>query len=172
MFHGFSNVTSNEMKDILRGVVLTGIFIIPFLPLVVADSLFFPFITGKNFAFRIIVEIIFASWIVLAFLDRSYRPKFSWIMGAFIWFIGVMFVANLLGESPHKSMWSNYERMEGFVSIAHLLLLLCSSWIHSHDREAVARVSCNINWCRVSHVAVRIRTDGRYCADQSERYAY
>lgn len=110
------------MKDILRGVVLTGIFAVPFLPLIVSDSLFFPFITGKNFAFRIIVEAIFASWVVLAFLDRAYRPKFSWIMGAFIWFIGVMFVANLMGVSPHKSMWSNYERMEGFVTIAHLFL--------------------------------------------------
>lgn len=110
------------MKDILRGVVYIGIFAVPFLPLVVADSLFFPFITGKNFAFRIIVEAIFASWVVLAFLDRSYRPKFSWIMGAFVWFIAVMFVANLMGVSPHKSMWSNYERMEGFVTIAHLFL--------------------------------------------------
>jgi O-antigen ligase/tetratricopeptide (TPR) repeat protein len=110
------------MKDILRGVVLTGIFLVPFLPLVVADSLFFPFITGKNFAFRILVEVIFASWVVLAFLDRSYRPKFSWVLGAFLWFVGIMFVANLTGESPHKSFWSNYERMEGYVALVHLFL--------------------------------------------------
>jgi O-antigen ligase/tetratricopeptide (TPR) repeat protein len=110
------------MKDILRGVVLTGIFLVPFLPLMVADSLFFPFITGKNFAFRILVEVIFASWVVLAFMDRSYRPKFSWILGAFMWFVGIMFVANLMGESPHKSFWSNYERMEGYVALVHLFL--------------------------------------------------
>ncbi|MFM2374251.1 MAG: hypothetical protein RLZZ234_246 [Candidatus Parcubacteria bacterium] len=110
------------MKDILRGVVLTGIFLVPFLPLMVADSLFFPFITGKNFAFRILVEVIFAAWVVLAFLDRSYRPKFSWVLGAFMWFVGIMFVANLMGESPHKSFWSNYERMEGYVALVHLFL--------------------------------------------------
>jgi O-antigen ligase/tetratricopeptide (TPR) repeat protein len=108
------------MKDILKAVVLSGIFFVPFLPLVVSDSLFFPFITGKNFAFRIVVELILAAWVVLAFLDRSYRPRFSWIFGAFAWFIGIMFVANIMGESPHKSMWSNYERMEGFVSLIHL----------------------------------------------------
>lgn len=110
------------MRDILRGVVLTGIFLVPFLPLVVTDSLFFPFITGKNFAFRIIVEIIFASWLVLAIIDKSYRPKFSWILGAFVWFVGIMFLADLFGVSPHKSFWSNYERMEGFVALSHLFL--------------------------------------------------
>lgn len=110
------------MRDILRGIVLTGIFFVPFLPLVVSNSLFFPFITGKNFAFRIIVEIIFSSWILLALIDRSYRPKFTWILGAFVWLIGIMFVADITGVSPHKSLWSNYERMEGFVALAHLFL--------------------------------------------------
>jgi O-antigen ligase/tetratricopeptide (TPR) repeat protein len=108
------------MKDILRAVVLTGIFCVPFLPLVVANSLFFPFITGKNFAFRIIVEVILASWAVLAFLDASYRPRFSWILGAFMWFVAVIFAADIFGVSPHKSLWSNYERMEGFVTLIHL----------------------------------------------------
>lgn len=110
------------MKDILRGVVLTGIFIIPFLPLVVANNYFFPFITGKNFAFRVIIEIIFASWVVLALMDAKYRPRFSWILGAFVWFVGIMLAANLTGVAPHKSLWSNFERMEGFVALAHLFL--------------------------------------------------
>jgi len=110
------------MKDILRSTVLVGIFTVPFLPLIVSNSLFFPFITGKNFAFRIIVEVIFAAWALLALMDAAYRPRFSWILGGFVWFVAVMFCADIFGVSPHKSLWSNYERMEGFVTLIHLFM--------------------------------------------------
>lgn len=110
------------MKDILKGVVFFGLFIIPCLTLYVADTLFFPFITGKNFAFRIIVEIIFASWVLLAMYDATYRPKFSWILGTFGIFLAVMLVANLNGEHALTSIWSNYERMDGYVTLVHVFL--------------------------------------------------
>jgi hypothetical protein len=48
------------MKDILRGIIYVGLFAIPFLTLYVANENFFPYITGKNFWFRIIVEIVFS----------------------------------------------------------------------------------------------------------------
>jgi O-antigen ligase/tetratricopeptide (TPR) repeat protein len=110
------------MKRILEAAVFTGIFTVPFLVLLVTESLFFPYITGKNFAFRIIVEIVFAAWILLALYDKAYRPRFSWILGLFAAFISVMFFANLFGEYPFKSFWSNFERMEGYISLAHVFL--------------------------------------------------
>lgn len=110
------------IRDIARVVVLGGIFLLPVLPLIVADSLFFPFITGKNFLFRIVTEIIFAAWVILACYDPKYRPRFSYILAAVFSLVGVMFLANAFGVSPHKSFWSNYERMEGFVTLAHLAL--------------------------------------------------
>ena len=59
-------IVSGNMKDIAKAVVYSGIFLIPAVVLIISNSLFFPFITGKNFTFRIIVEIIFAAWIILA----------------------------------------------------------------------------------------------------------
>ncbi len=109
------------MRDTLRYVVLGGVFILPFLPLLVTGSLFFPYITGKNFAFRIIVEIIFAAWVLLALYDARYRPQFSWILAAFGGFVSIMLVANVFGESPVRSFWSNFERMEGWITLVHLL---------------------------------------------------
>jgi O-antigen ligase/tetratricopeptide (TPR) repeat protein len=110
------------MKDITKGIVFSGIFIIPFISLFISNSLFFPFITGKNFAFRIIVEIIFAAWVILAFYETQYRPKFSWILGTFSAFLVIMFFANLFGEHPFQSFWSNFERMEGYVTLVHTFL--------------------------------------------------
>ncbi len=110
------------IRDIARWVALGGVFVLPFLPLVVANSLFFPYITGKNFLFRIIVEVIFAAWVILACCDARYRPRFSYILAGFGALVGVMAVANAFGVSPHKSFWSNYERMDGYVTLIHLAL--------------------------------------------------
>ena len=110
------------MKDIARWAVYGGIFFVPFIPLIVANSMFFPFITGKNFTFRIVVEIIFAAWILLALYEPAYRPKMSWILGGFVSLLVVMFAANMLGEYPLKSFWSNFERMEGYVTLVHVFL--------------------------------------------------
>lgn len=111
------------MKDFLKAIVFAGLFAIPFIPWIVADSMFFPFITGKNFAFRIIVEIVFAAWVALALLDRTYRPRFSWIFVSLSALMIVMFFANFLGEYPLKSFWSNFERMDGYVTLVHFYLL-------------------------------------------------
>nr|MBA3551112.1 O-antigen ligase family protein [Patescibacteria group bacterium] len=108
------------MNKILRYTIIAGIFLVPCIPLFVANGLYFPFISGKNFVFRIIVEIIFGAWIVLALTDKTYRPRKSfilWALGAFIVIIGL---ADIFGMNPFKSFWSNYERMEGLVGLVHL----------------------------------------------------
>ncbi|MCA9361411.1 O-antigen ligase family protein [Candidatus Kaiserbacteria bacterium] len=110
------------MKDLLQVIVYGGLFAVLFLPLIVADNLFFPFITGKNFGFRIIVEIIFAAWILLALLDAKYRPQFSWLLVTLFGFVGVITLAAIFGEHPKTSFWSNYERMDGVVTLIHLAL--------------------------------------------------
>jgi O-antigen ligase/tetratricopeptide (TPR) repeat protein len=112
------------MKDILQGVVFVGLFLIPFLPVYVENDFFFPYITGKNFAFRIIIEIVFASWILLALYDDKYRPKFSWILAAFGGFVGVIALADALGQYPLQSFWSNFERMDGWMTLIHLFMFI------------------------------------------------
>lgn len=82
--------------------------------------MFFPFITGKNFAFRIIVELILGGWLILAWRDAAYRLRFSWILGALTVFLGIITLAALFGEDPIRSFWSNYERMDGLITLLHL----------------------------------------------------
>jgi len=106
----------------LQAVVFGGLFLVLCLPLYVENDFFFPFITGKNFAFRILVEIVFAAWILLALWDVQYRPKFSWILPAFGSLLVIMFAANALGEYPLQSFWSNFERMDGYVTLVHVFL--------------------------------------------------
>ncbi len=109
-----------QIEKICKYIIYGGLFIIPFLAFVVFDSTFFPFITGKNFTFRILVEIMLASWAILAILNTSYRPRVSGILVALATFLGVITLANIFGENPAKSFWSNYERMEGLITHIHL----------------------------------------------------
>ncbi len=115
------------LEKTLRWVALAGIFALPFIVLIVSRTLFFPFITGKNFTFRIIVEIIGAAWLALAFVYPQYRPRRSWIFAALVIFVVVIGIADSFGVNPFKSFWSNYERMEGWVTLAHLLVYFAAS---------------------------------------------
>lgn len=110
------------MKDALKFLIYAGLFCVPFITLYVENDLFFPYITGKNFAFRIIVEIVFAAWVLLACFDVKYRPKFSWMLACFSGLLVVMLFANILGEHPLQSFWNNFERMEGYVTLVHVFM--------------------------------------------------
>src|SRR3989338_6124912 len=108
-------------KQAARWVALGALFLLPFTPLIVANSYFFPFITGKAFYLRILIEIAVAGWVVLALLDKEYRPRFSWIGASVLGFVIWMFVADAFAPNALKAFWSNFERMEGWVLLVHLL---------------------------------------------------
>ncbi len=105
---------------ILRYSILGGLFLTPLIPLVVSGSLFFPFITGKNFSFRILVEILLGLWLILALYDKRYRPRKSWILIFLSAFVLVLALSSIFGENFYRSFWSNYERMEGLITHLHL----------------------------------------------------
>ena len=108
------------MQNALRKIVFTGLFLIPFVPFPVSSSFFFPFITTKAFVWRIIVEIIFAAWVSLDLINVNYRPRKSVIFYSIFGFLVIIGLADLLGVAPIKSFWSNFERMEGFITLLHL----------------------------------------------------
>lgn len=110
------------MRDFLKWLVYGSVFAVPFVLLIVSGSMFFPFITGKNFTFRILVEIGFAAWVLLALYDRDWRPRWSWITVTIASLTVIMFIADLFGEYPLKSFWSNYERMEGWITLVHFFM--------------------------------------------------
>lgn len=111
---------SNNASKFLIYTIKGGLLILPVLSFIVSGVLFFPFITGKAFFFRTVVEILFFLWILLAVFDPKYRPKKSPVLFALAAVIVVLSLATIFGENPYRSFWSNYERMEGLVSHLHL----------------------------------------------------
>ena len=111
-----------NFEKISLWLIKIGLWVIPFLPVYISSTMLFPFITGKNFAFRIIVQIIFALWAALALVNPEYRPKLTLLLKTSTVFILVLFLADLFGANPYRSLFSNYERMEGFMMLFHLYL--------------------------------------------------
>lgn len=126
-------------KQVARWVALGALFLIPFTPTIVANSFFFPFITGKAFYLRTLIELVVAAWLVLALVDKAYRPRFSWIGAAVVAFVAWMFIADCFALNVTKAFWSNFERMEGWVLLIHLLGFFFAA-------GAVLRVEKMFNW--------------------------
>ena len=108
------------LQKTLRYSIIAGIFCIPIIPFIIAPSLFFPFITGKNFTFRIIVEIILALYLVLALKNEEYRPKHTWIFYSLFALLVVLVVSTLTSVNSYRSFWSDFERMEGLIGYLHI----------------------------------------------------
>ncbi len=122
------------MQNILKKVVWACLLIIPFIALYVASGhvldivnrgtsgLYFPFISGKNLLFRLLVDVALFGWVTLAFMDATYRINIrkNFLLIAYGVFMVVLFLADVFGADFSKSFWSNFERMEGFAGHIHL----------------------------------------------------
>ena len=119
----------------LKHVVFGALFVVPFIVFVVDSSQVFPFITGKNFLFRVLVGTSFFAWLGLIFFREEYRPKKSLLLLSVSILVAVMFLAGLFGIEPKQSFWSNFERMDGWITLVHLLafMVVLSSTLHTKE---------------------------------------
>jgi hypothetical protein len=83
----------------------------------------FPFVTSRNFAFRILVELLSAGYIFLAVNIPKYRPSPSPILITMTLFTAWMGLAVFLSQDPIRSFWSSLERMGGYITALHLFAL-------------------------------------------------
>lgn len=130
--YGGMSDTEKALSWVLKG----GLLATPFIVFIVTRSLYFPFITGKNFTFRILVELLAVVWVWAAVRFPRFRPRTSPLLVAVTAFIAVMGIATIFSISPEKSFWSSFERMEGYFGLAHLFLyflLLASAFRTERD---------------------------------------
>lgn len=112
-----------EVSRALRWTILGGVGLLLLTPIVIAPTFFFPFITGKNFFARIIIDVIFGLYIGLAILDARYRPQLHRVGLALAAFVLALSAATIFSVDSYRSFWSNFERMEGLVTILHMFAL-------------------------------------------------
>jgi O-antigen ligase len=103
-----------------------------------SSGLFFPFISGKNMLFRLIVEAAFVTWLILIYKDKDFGIKKNWLTFSVIAFTVILFIADLFGVNRASSFFSGFERMEGFVGHVHYLLyfIVLSSVVKTKEEWA------------------------------------
>ena len=147
--------SSWTIERVLLWAVRGGLFLIPVVALLVGGygpfdlrvntlpgaghlvlpNLFFSYIAWKNFAFRMIVEVVIGLWIGLAAIAPRYRPRLSPVTIAVSALLGIIAIADFAGVAPTRSIWSNFERMQGLMGLLYLyaFFLVASSTM---DRKA------------------------------------
>ena len=105
--------------NLIARIIKYGIYLCFFSFLIISATTYFPFIVGKYVFFRILVEVLTFLYIILIILDKSYRPKLSKIFIFLSLFVFFALLSTVFGADPYRSFWSNYERMEGFLTLIH-----------------------------------------------------
>jgi len=118
------NNKQNLSSPWLLSSIKIGLFASLFMPLIVNGSFIFPYIFPKQAFFQIVVEIVFALYLFLAFKDPTYRPRSSWLFRALSAYFVIMILSSVFGVNTYHSLWSNYERMAGVISLVHYLAFL------------------------------------------------
>ena len=118
--------------------VLIGLVLLT--PLVVMSDpfprTFFPFVVGKALYARTMIELALLGWVLLAIRYPAYRLPRSRLAALVGLYLLAMALATVVGVSPQRSLWSNYERMMGLFDMAHWFLLIVvtaamfRSWAH------------------------------------------
>lgn len=123
------------LETALRWGIHAGIGLVLLTPFIVTKGTLFPFVVGKALWSRSVIEIVFALWAVLALSDPAWRPPRSRVLLLFAAVLGVSFLAALCGVAPQRSLWSDYERMQGVVDLAHwfALAVVLASVLRTRD---------------------------------------
>ena len=125
-------------------IIEWGTYVILFSPLIVATDFFFPFVAPKTTFFRMMVEIIFAAYLILVFTNGKYRPRINPLMIAVTLFLAVFILASFLGVNLGRSVWSTYERMTGVWTMLHLytfFIVLANCFKKRENWERIFAVS-------------------------------
>lgn len=109
-------MSENKYLKILRW----GIYLTFLTPLLIFQSLLFPFITGKVFYFRIIIEILFVIYVLFVYQYPKYLPKKNALNLVLIVFTIILVITSFTGIDFNLSFWGDIERMEGAFTFLHL----------------------------------------------------
>ena len=113
-------ISYKNIKIILQGFLLAVIAIIPF---VRTNSLYFPFVSGKVYLFRLLVCLAFFFWVWLMLKDRQagktwreiFIPFKNILVAGIILFLLALVLVSCFSVSPTLSFFSSIERQDGVI---------------------------------------------------------
>ncbi|MFA6190585.1 MAG: O-antigen ligase family protein [Candidatus Staskawiczbacteria bacterium] len=125
-------ISYKTVKIILQALLLSVIAIIPFIQI---NELYFPFVSGKVYGFRLLVCLAFFFWVWLLLKKDPKKPETMAIspyrnilVASLAIFFLVQIVVSIFGISPALSFFSSIERQDGVIQygfwVLYFLMLL------------------------------------------------
>lgn len=112
--------TQTPYEKILVKSILIISGLIVFVPLLVFSQTYFPFIVAKTAVLRILIEVVVGLYLLLWLNNKQkWQPQFNWVVAVIGFFIAIMTLSAIFGDSPTRSWWSNWERMAGVFTFWH-----------------------------------------------------
>ncbi len=121
------NTQIQDIKKFLRVATIILVASTLLTPFIFSGDLFFPFITSKAFFMRFMIILSTVSYTGLILIDKNSRPKKSPMLYALLGFMFILILATLNSVDVTRSMWSNFERMEGLVTMLYMAVLFIVS---------------------------------------------
>lgn len=100
-------------------IIKSGVFLALASFFIIAGKLYFPYVTGKQFYFNIVIEIVLWFWLYLVVKFPATRPKISVVAWSLIAWLAVLLLSSIFGTDFNLSFWGDAERMLGWFSLAH-----------------------------------------------------
>jgi O-antigen ligase len=137
-------IIAKIMKVSFERIAKWYLYVSVFSVVIVMNSIFFPFIGGKDYFFRFAVELALASVVLWwAFEAKKgellQRVKVLFkkpVVIATSVFMGIFLLACLFAYDMHAAFWSNYERGEGGFQVLHYyLFFLLLAFLFTEEKE-------------------------------------
>jgi len=81
----------------------------------------YPYGLAKSLFFQIVVELLLAAWLLLAYYDRRFRLSWTPLTVGLAGFAVFLLLTTFMGVDPWRSFWSTQERALGVFTMLHVL---------------------------------------------------
>jgi len=102
---------------IIQGGLAASLLIVFF----VFKDLLFPYITSKQLPFNILIEFLFALWLLFILRYPEYRPKRNYITWGLLAYFLAILISCAVSVDFGLSFWGDAERMLGLFHLLHFL---------------------------------------------------
>ena len=96
-------LVKKNLEKVYLKVIEYGVYLSLLTPFIFIKDYFFPFVVPKTVFFRIIVNVIFIAYILLAVSNPKYRPRLTLLNLAVFAFLLVLVLASVFGVNFERS---------------------------------------------------------------------
>jgi len=106
-------------EKIIKNILKWGSFLVFVSFFLIIEKLYFPYVTGKQLYFNILIEVLLWLWFYLILKYPQNRPRLSLVGWSLSIWLFVLLLSSLFGVDFNLSFWGDTERMLGWFSLAH-----------------------------------------------------